>query len=50
VEYEHDRTERDSDHSAFESLSIHDETQEHGVKSEGKPKTASFETKLAASS
>lgn len=38
------------DHSAYESLSIHDETQEHGVKSEGKTKTASFETKLAASS
>ena len=38
MEYEHDRTESDSDHSAFESLSIHDETQEHGVKSEGKTK------------
>lgn len=50
MEYEHDRTECDSDHSAYESLSIHDETQEHGVKSEGKTKTASFETKLAASS
>lgn len=34
MEYEHDRTESDSDHSAFESLSIHDETQENGVKGE----------------
>lgn len=34
MEYEHDRTESDSDHSAFESLSIHDETQENRVKGE----------------
>ena len=32
VEHEHDSTESDSDHSASESLSICDETQENEVK------------------
>lgn len=32
VEHEHDSTESDSDHSASESLSIYDETQENEVK------------------
>lgn len=50
MEYEHDSTENDSGHSAFESLAIYDETMEKEVKFEKRAKTISFETKPAASS
>lgn len=53
AEYEHDSILSNSGYSAFESLSIYDETKENEVKSMGENKAKqkpSFETKLAASS
>ena len=45
MEYEHDSTENDSGHSAFESLAIYDETTEKEVKLE-KRKTKEKQNKM----